>query len=695
MKLSVPWDAIDALIIDVFGGALLCRVPEPRDLFVLVEAALARTDGARFHDFSTVRLEAEREQVEGVRQSGHGADAGLAGVYEILARIRPDWSADTSRLMALECETMSAVSIANPAVLATYGEALKRGKAVAFLLGNVVPQFYAETTLRKCGYEGELFMIGDVEGGDGGPEEMLVRTASTLNVDPGRIACISGEPLAAGVSAQPHWVGSLPVPRGIKHRKVAVTRPRRRATPPIRDGAGDVLHRGLVETDASIRFPDQPESDRRVLLGRIGYSVLGPVLAGFTQWLAASVGETPGRLHFVSRDGWLLKVAFEKYARVHDIVAEPRYLYASRRSLKMATLSDEPKALRELLRQLVLRNKGASLAQYCDFLGIAPPDAEELGQIGLPSAEVRMEGPSLRSRSDSLRQRSEAFFEARAAEIARRAARERAAYLDYLADEHLLDGGTATLVDCGWFGSTQRHLKELIEEVRPGTAVRGYFLGTARGANAKQPACSEMTGYLYHEGNGINRPREFVEAARLLELFLKTDQSPFYCMEPDPRGGTRPVFGGACEADPDLEHLQAEALRFVDDWLALVPAAGVAGAALRPSSLRAAIAELLGAPTADQARALGGMAYATDPLSDESASRFAMPTLSTWEMLSRPELRRREVKASGSRHIYEMLSPSALSRLLVRLTPVDDHPVTPVHALARRAKVHLKRARRA
>lgn len=74
----------------------------------------------------------------------------------------------------------------------------------------------------------------------------------------------------------------------------------------------------------------------------VGYSLLGPIMVGFTQWLFSRVqGSTLDKICFISRDGYLFKRVYELLASHKDNIPKAIYLETSRRLNVVAMLRNE------------------------------------------------------------------------------------------------------------------------------------------------------------------------------------------------------------------------------------------------------------------------------------------------------------------------------------------------------------------
>ena len=89
----------------------------------------------------------------------------------------------------------------------------------------------------------------------------------------------------------------------------------------------------------------------------IGYYCLGGLLLGLTRWLLSELkAKANCTIHFVARDGWLLKQFYDKYVEGLEGVPKSNYLYVSRKSLFVADISSKSDLLSILNNKIVVAN---------------------------------------------------------------------------------------------------------------------------------------------------------------------------------------------------------------------------------------------------------------------------------------------------------------------------------------------------
>lgn len=404
-------------------------------------------------------------------------------------------------------------------------------------------------------------------------------------------------------------------------------------------------------------------------LGGIGRAVLGPLLLGFSRWLLEQIEDgTEKKAYFLSRDGHLLMRAFALVARQSGSSITPVYLHVSRRSAQMANFEPADGAVDRLLNWLKITGREGTLGGYCRFLGIAPPDDEDLRRYGLPDAETDL-GALREADADRRAASLRAYFASRVPELHRRAQDERAAYLTYLGGMGVFDEPTLNVVDCGWFGSTLIHMDALLRSAGADRNVQGYFVGFR--PSGTLPANVSAKGHLFSDPSDLKSGRQAFEIARLVELFLKTDEAPFYCFEELPRGNLRRIEGPEPVAEQEIGVLQDAALGYLEDRLA---SAGTGQCDVRSRDVLNGLTRLLENPTRAEASALGRRHYSISPHSEEAGAHFALPRLTLWQMLTNRRRLAIDLRNSGSKQIYRALCDSPAKRLLVDLTSIDNTP---------------------
>lgn len=259
-------------------------------------------------------------------------------------------------------------------------------------------------------------------------------------------------------------------------------------------------------------------------LWTVGATVAGPLLCGFTLWVLqqARLAGLP-RLHFVSRDGQILKRIADMLRASLGWRIDCPYLFGSRQAWHLPTLERLDDTAMAWLVQEGTRD---SLRDILSRAELNPADvAPALARHGLDGPEA-LAAPAPPPQVAALLRDPEVEPLVLAA-----AAERRRSALGYLEGEGLLGPGPHALVDLGWHGRLQRSLGRLLELGGEGRApdLTGFYLALV----------SRPPGFT------PENMRAFVEAAPvverlnpvLFEIFCSADHGTVRRYAPRPGGG--------------------------------------------------------------------------------------------------------------------------------------------------------------
>jgi FMN phosphatase YigB (HAD superfamily) len=260
-------------------------------------------------------------------------------------------------------------------------------------------------------------------------------------------------------------------------------------------------------------------------LWTVGTGVAGPLLCGFTLWVLQQARlRGVQRLHFVSRDGQILKRIADMFCDRLGWQVDCRYLLGSRQAWHLPTVESlDETALAWMVEEGVQDPLRAVLARA----ELAPSDVSAaLGRHGLgdPSALASPAPPS--QVADVLRNPEVESL------VLAAAAKRRQAALGYLEQAGLLEPVPQAMVDLGWHGRLQRSLRRLLE------------------IGAGEDRTPDLTGFYFAlvsrpPGFAPDAMRAYVEAAPvverlnpvLFEIFCAADHGTVRRYRPAPDGG--------------------------------------------------------------------------------------------------------------------------------------------------------------
>ena len=199
---------------------------------------------------------------------------------------------------------------------------------------------------------------------------------------------------------------------------------------------------------------------------RIGYQIAGPLIYGYVRFI---IGQTRGRglakIFFLSRDGYILRRVYERLTADQPDCPPAGYLYASRRALNFAALTE----LNEGMENWLAEGIGLSVGQFLQRIGLDPnAHLEAIGEVGF-------KGPNQRVVEGADYTALRLLYRKILPTLQSAAASERAAYLAHLRAEGALSADPLVIVDVGWMTSIQHSPYTDDPPSRAGSANRGLL----------------------------------------------------------------------------------------------------------------------------------------------------------------------------------------------------------------------------
>ncbi|WP_306568832.1 hypothetical protein [Faecalispora jeddahensis] len=202
-------------------------------------------------------------------------------------------------------------------------------------------------------------------------------------------------------------------------------------------------------------------------------TVTAPVLFNYVWWvLTEAKKQGLRRLYFLARDGYVLEKIAQKFVSKFNLDIECRYLYCSRKSLRMPTyhlIGDET------YRLLFLGGYHVSLSDILDRVELTQVERKEvLREVNLSSEDIdkkltkfQLEAiTNLLRRSEKLR----TYVIEKSQQVYNNT-------IHYFEQEGLLDTLPFAIVDSGWTGSMQRSLRQLLESAGWRGVMHGFYFG--------------------------------------------------------------------------------------------------------------------------------------------------------------------------------------------------------------------------
>ncbi len=454
---------------DVFDTLIQRVTATPGEVFALLEPRVAALTGGRLRTFQTARTLAARLARRNLPR--RDSDNTLAEIYRVLVDLDL-LTADQARAVRdWEIAAEKKVLARREAGCRCLAAARERGLRVVLVSDMYLPADTVREILADLGMaDYDALYLSSAERATkyyGGLWDLMLARESAAPAEVLHLGDheISDEKVPAG--------------RGLKTFRLPPAREEYRSRPAIKNlhdkGFPDSafpapsLFPALTQGLTQARFfadPDQSPAPDSLFGGdafHLGYAALGPLLAGFSLWLARRVREDGvGELFFLARDGSALKRVFDILAPETAPAVQTHYLYNSRKTTLLAGLWDAGDILEVVMGYFL----PVSLARYLDdkfglAAGEAPP--ELFKKHGLtPETVVSMAD----------RDRFLPLVLDLAPLMYQKAAQTRAALKAYWAEAGFPGDRRPAVVDVGLSGFIQAAMADLTE--RPDLA--GYYL---------------------------------------------------------------------------------------------------------------------------------------------------------------------------------------------------------------------------
>ena len=602
LRRLAPFDVIS---FDVFETLLRREgVFRPIDLFLTIGERAGPLLGLSAADFARLRMRSEREARCALEQR-RGREVTLAEMYARMDALLPTLGRPRVAQAALEAAQRieQEVELEHlrpvPGVEPIYHWAVKAGKRVVLVSDFYSAAEFINAALSRNGYAGHerLFVSCDIDHtkhhGD-----LYAHVCEEMGVAPRQIAHVGDNPWSDGSRALQAGIAHLrvanPAGRLVGRWRIDWRNPSPQPSSAVfASVADDLFGSGIA--------PREPE--HMPVLERVGRECLGPLLFGMAGWLhrEAQANETPA-LHFCSRDGLVMKQAFDLFRRRFGGQTQSRYLMVSRQAIYRARAVSEPAAAAALFAQ--------------NWARLTPADA--LARWGLDphafAAEIRAAGFSSPQDVVAIGDKAGAGRFAKLFEACRealQAANQAHAdlFADYLAQEGVTGAEAVTLVDIGWHGSLQKGLGEVLRARGWHGRLSGRYLGLF--LDKATLAGFDAAGYLFSL-DGTLRAQALRKSPSLVELLHTAGHGS--------TAGYRRTADGitaVCEERPDEERQHAEAiapiqraaLAFVEEMLAN-PRLGPQP--LDPADAFRGLDRLLSRPSRDEIEVIGRLRIAAN-----------------------------------------------------------------------------------
>jgi len=627
---------VDLLTLDVFDTVLVRRVSRPIDAFLVLGHRLEPLDllphGVTPAAFARLRRLAEARARERAVAEGRSVEISLEDVYAEIADVTPEVR---SRLADAELRVERSLCFVDPAIVEVADAARAHGCTVAL----VSDTYFSASQLDYLvgGRLDATAVFASSEHGVGKGQGLFDIVLDRLDIEAGRAVHAGDNEHADVAPAERIGIRAFLLPRvsgALTDRMVdeglGLDSPQHPAVAPPRFDvdAGDHGLAGLRERAVSAAsVGDDALAPYRV----IGAGVLGPVFAGFAEWVvreAVALGH--GRVYCLMREGALLAPLVDTVAEAlgADVRAAP--LWVSRHVAVRAAIGGPDEIDEALLRSFLVRRRVPTARALAASLGVPVRRIAGRGESDVPLDDVML--------ANRVVARILADGRARRA-IATAAAEERERLARYLGTALHPDDREVLVVDLGWNATIQVGLERALARMGHPRPVVGRYLATTREVVGPALAGVRTRGFLVDagvpEGDGV----AIVRNPEVLEMVTLPAQGSVvgYSASGEPQCTARPA--------PAAQLAQEAAVRdgistFATTFLrsrALHPELGLAGAA---PALRAILRRFLARPTVGEFAAFAGWLHEDNYGSEAAAALGAVDPALDLDYVSADDLYR-------------------------------------------------------
>jgi HAD superfamily hydrolase (TIGR01549 family) len=636
---------VDVLSLDVFDTTLGRRCALPEDAFTLIEEALVNKYGPLMQGFARQRMEADPAARRRAWDTRQAEEVSMEDIYSVIKEARPEWPVPVEEFITLELETEKRLLYPLEDARKMIEAARSLGKKVIFISDMYLPQAFCEDRLREHGFDDyDAFFLSATIGVLKHTGKLFEHALRELKVSPDRILHVGDNEHSDGKQARKKGLRTHIVNKAINQLEQFPQNP----WTPVREQGSRTGRESLLLGLSACGCQKEPHHSAP-LWYRIGYQIGGPLMYGYIRFLIEKVrGRGIKKVYFLSRDGFILKQVYEQFSRNVPDCPEADYLYASRRALNFASITELDQKTEDWLAQGIHLTVGDFLRR----INLDPANHHEtiIGERFTGPDHLVVEGQDYTNLRSLYRCILPAILEA--------AEREREIYLDYLRGKGVLDADPFVMVDVGWMTSIQHSFAKMLHPVAPKLEIEGYYLGTYPEALQRASSLSTHVHYLMEYGQPAQALDTIRHCVCLLEFFFAAPERTFLNMRRDSEGGFTPELASFHENESDLaklEHIHQGVLEYTQSMLAVT---GNAPIEIRPQEVLNLLHRFLAEPTEEEARQLGEIHYADGYGSYFHHTQMARP--SGWKRLGLSKRKwKKEFKLSHwPKGYYMRLSPA-------------------------------------
>ncbi|WP_243235697.1 HAD family hydrolase [Zhenpiania hominis] len=517
---------------DVFDTLLKREVASPRDVFRIMELHFQDNGIQPIKGFSVLREAAEEQAKKEVINSA----ITIEEIYDYI----PVDNALKAVLIDMECEIELQLSFPNLIFQLIYDACIEQGKDIYFISDMYLHYEIIEKMLKKAGYnKGKLYVSSEI-GKTKYNGELFSYIRDTEKINTKNWIHIGDSVRSDYLMPKRLGINAILIERAPKNNKYY-------------DKNMNNKNKHYMRMN---HFINTHISEYQSPYEKIGYAVFGPLLYGFSCWLAQKIPENRTIL-FLARDGAVIRRAFQIISKRSTL-----YLYISRKSVYGAYLSCVENTNEIIKNKFPIISRRHTTGELAISHNISESKMQELFEKnGIEKDEIII--------SDEIEKQ---VLDTIWPVVKNNAKEQYQLFQEYL--NQLGVSAKCAVIDVGWRGTTQTLLQQAGFKVgREKIDWEGYYFGIHYLIKNEfiQENKNRMFGFLYKEDSFKDRNyiREVILGTiAFFEMFFLSTEGTTKQYIRDNDGIVRPVIGkkeNNSLMNENIDLIQNAALDFVSD----------------------------------------------------------------------------------------------------------------------------------
>lgn len=440
---------------DLFDTLVKRNVENPKDIFKIMELSIG-------DHFAEKRIEAEKK----ARSESCFEEITLEEIYNAFPQNHKN------RLKSIELQTEFDAIVPNLPIIELYQKCIACGKKVFITTDmywslkdikkllhhvgvDIYDEIYLSSDFRKTKRTGSLFKI----------------ILEQQNISPNNLIHIGDHPNSDSKIPRGLGISAILIPKRIE--KIKFNKKKDKQLKNI------YLNNFINNTYCGDYDP----------YSQFGYSQFGKLLWGYSKWIYRNALENEiNKLFFFSRDGWIMKQAFDLC--INDPKIKTYYLEVSRRSLRVPTLWIDFNYKNIL--NMVVNAKLITIISIFDNLGLDINDyTDQLTKFGFTKDTI-FDRNTIHNNKDL-----KTLIFSLKNDIISNSKKEFEALSIYLKSQGVC--GKFGVVDIGYGGSMQRYLQQVLKKLCIPNEITGFYLAVADNykKNDYPDNSLKLKGYLF------------------------------------------------------------------------------------------------------------------------------------------------------------------------------------------------------